>query len=62
MKKKDVKARLRAKYKDMREDFKKWHNDGYKASVVIQKVADKYYMAEATVEDIVYKTGKYRDQ
>ncbi len=50
---------LQQKYIDIRKDFKSMHDDGYRSQVIIKKLSKKYYMAESTIEDIVYQTGRY---
>lgn len=50
---------LLEKYANMRNDFREMKNQGYMSWVIIKKLAAKYYMAPATVEDIVYHNGAY---
>lgn len=50
---------LHKKYKDMREDFKSMKTEGYMSWKIIEKLAKKYYMSTATVEDIIYENGAY---
>ena len=50
---------LLKKYDDIRGEFSKNHEKGYRSAVIIKRLAKKYYMAESTIEDIVYQTGKY---
>ena len=50
---------LLKKYEAMRNDFKTLKDEGYRSQVIIKKIATKYFMSEATVEDIVYGNGAY---
>lgn len=50
---------LHKKYNDMREDFKSMKTEGYMSWKIIEKLAKKYYMSTATVEDIIYENGAY---
>lgn len=50
---------LLKKYDDIRGEFSENHEKGYRSAVIIKRLAKKYYMAESTIEDIVYQTGKY---
>jgi hypothetical protein len=43
----------------IRQDFKELHSEGYKSSVIYEKLASKYYMAIITIDNIVWKRGIY---
>ena len=62
MKGTETKERLKAKYKAIRKDFKKRSDEGFKSSVIIEELSWKYFMANSTLEDIVYNTGRYKNK
>ncbi len=50
------------KVKAVRLDFDNLVNaEGFKVSVVIDKLSKKYYYAPRTIEDIIYKNGYYKN-
>jgi hypothetical protein len=45
----------------IRQDFKELHSEGYKSSVIYERIANKYFMATITIDNIVWKRGIYKE-
>lgn len=51
--------RLTARNEAIRNDFLELYNKGYRNDYCVDKLAEKYPLSHATIEDIVWKRGIY---
>jgi hypothetical protein len=52
---------LRKRNEDIRRDFKELSSQGFKSHIIYESLAKKYYMANITIDDIVWRNGIYKD-
>jgi len=53
MSKAKPKSRLKARNDKIRQQYRKEFGKGYRHAVVLQRLADRWYLSESTIEQIV---------